>query len=254
MNCVARTVVLLALPVFAACGGGSGDGGASNNGGGNCPAEGQQVSMPCCLDHGVDACGALLFCAAFDGRTEPTCYPERSRADSASCSEDRQCISGACNAVVGACRATPGMPCDLAIGCAPLPDHTRTACVGESGRCEPLRGGALGDPCETIDDCLEGNACLAGRCTFQWDCPLAQGTGPCSVSNLDPEACDACKHEAYEGCNETCWDESQALVDCIDAQGCSPGDEICRKERCAATYCARLTCIAGDCPAYRECY
>ena len=39
-------------------------------------ARSQTLSQPCCTGWGADACGALLFCAAFDGRTQTTCYPD----------------------------------------------------------------------------------------------------------------------------------------------------------------------------------
>lgn len=47
------------------------------------PARG--LSERCCPSFGADACGAGLFCAALDGRTIPTCYPEHSRAEGATC-------------------------------------------------------------------------------------------------------------------------------------------------------------------------
>ncbi len=61
----------------------------------------QAPSQACCLEYGVDACGAGLFCGAFDGRTVPTCYVERSRADGASCTQDIQCVSNSCNLAKG---------------------------------------------------------------------------------------------------------------------------------------------------------
>jgi len=78
------------------------EGGAAGDGGSvvqDCSgvASSQTVSQPCCLASGIDACGANLFCAAFDGRKQPTCYLERSRLDMTECSEDRQCMSGACS-------------------------------------------------------------------------------------------------------------------------------------------------------------
>lgn len=96
----------------------------------------QTVSMPCCLLHGRDACGALLFCAAFDGRTVPTCYPERSRLPEETCAEDVHCASGAC--LGGVCSRSgrdggvnePGLP-DLPVSTGELSCvGTRTAPVG----------------------------------------------------------------------------------------------------------------------------
>jgi hypothetical protein len=250
MNLAVRSLLVFALLIALACGGSSNEGpDSSNEGTGECPDKGQQFSMPCCLDHGREACASLqLFCAAFDG-TGPICYDVYSRADGASCSEDWHCTSGACNANVGVCKATPGMQCDVAIGCAPLRDGTPTVCFG--GRCS---FGEIGDPCETADDCVEGNACPAGRCVYQWDCPLYQGSGPCSIRNQDDNACGECVYDAWRACEDDCFVEGQAVVDCRIAQGCSDGDELCLKERCASVFCAMWTCTVEDCPNYGECF
>jgi hypothetical protein len=94
--------------------GGTGEGGTGDGGpptttvdeprtdastGGSCtfPAS-QALSGPCCTERGADACGAGLFCAAFDGRTQPTCYPEHSRAEGQTCTEDIQCAGNTCDA------------------------------------------------------------------------------------------------------------------------------------------------------------
>ncbi|MCP4806263.1 MAG: hypothetical protein GY913_05700 [Proteobacteria bacterium] len=52
----------------------------------------QQASEPCEPAHGIDACGAGLFCAALDGRSQPTCYPLYSRQNGESCDDDDNCI------------------------------------------------------------------------------------------------------------------------------------------------------------------
>lgn len=96
-------VSVLCCLLFAACGDPDppgGDGGA----GLGCPYPASQpLSGPCCPERGIDACGALLFCAALDGRTVPTCFPERSRKAWESCTEDRQCVKGSCNRAGGFC-------------------------------------------------------------------------------------------------------------------------------------------------------
>ena len=87
----------------------------------------QAASGPCCTEWGADACGAGLFCAAFDGRTQTTCYAERSRADGQTCTENIQCEGNACNAS-GICKkpttTTPPPPpgkctpqCDVDADC-----------------------------------------------------------------------------------------------------------------------------------------
>lgn len=120
----------------------------------------QGASEPCCLAYGIDACGAGLFCAAFDGRTEPTCYVERSQMDGSECTEDRQCASGSCNGEARACRSIPTTSCEPTIGCAPL-DGATYVCV--DGRCARTDGGA-GDPCASAGDCTTGY-CVSSRCT-----------------------------------------------------------------------------------------
>ena len=68
---------------------------------GSCAAKfpsSQSLSQPCCAERGADACGAGLFCAAFDGRTQTTCYAEGSRADGQTCTADIQCSGDSCNA------------------------------------------------------------------------------------------------------------------------------------------------------------
>ncbi|HVH45571.1 MAG TPA: hypothetical protein VM925_24625 [Labilithrix sp.] len=79
----------------------------------------QGPSEPCCSLHGLDACGAGLFCAAFDGRTVTTCYPEHSRASGQDCSAHVQCASSLCKTTSRRCAAMPGTACTLDDGCAP---------------------------------------------------------------------------------------------------------------------------------------
>lgn len=60
------------------------------------PAQGS--SQPCCPNLGVDACGLNLVCTALDGRTQPICYPARSRLDGQTCTADVLCMSQRCQA------------------------------------------------------------------------------------------------------------------------------------------------------------
>lgn len=125
------------------------------------------LSSPCCPSLGVDACGGGLFCAALDGRTVATCYAERSRADGASCTEDRQCTSGECHGALGLCRAMASSACNTTLGCARSPSGQRMVCAeapaGGSGlMCLPTNG-YDDDPCETGADCASGS-CEWGVC------------------------------------------------------------------------------------------
>lgn len=71
---------------------------------------GQTESEPCNPEHEIDACGAGLFCAAFEGREIPTCYRLRSRQSGESCRKDNHCITDNCNK--NKCGLAPsGAPC-----------------------------------------------------------------------------------------------------------------------------------------------
>ena len=119
-------VALAALLAVAACGTGSSTGGALDGGAGDSGRSGfedsdgggsfdaqecssttpaaQGLSQACCLSWGADACGAGLFCGAFDGRTKTTCYPEHSRADGETCTENLQCVNKVCDPTTKACK------------------------------------------------------------------------------------------------------------------------------------------------------
>ena len=87
----------------------SGEAGTGGAGHGQCPhGVSQPLSAPCCLELGIDACGAGLFCAAFDGREQATCYPEYSRGAGQECAEDRHCLSQRCNSETAQCDPRDG--------------------------------------------------------------------------------------------------------------------------------------------------
>lgn len=121
------------------------------------------LSEACCADHGIDACGAGLFCAAFDGRKQTTCYPEYSRVDMAECTEDRHCSSGSCNTQEQRCRSKPTTSCTLAIGCAPDAVGARYGCFGYERVCLPIGDGHPGERCIESTDC-RGGTCADQRC------------------------------------------------------------------------------------------
>ncbi|MFH1809551.1 MAG: hypothetical protein ABIJ09_12460 [Pseudomonadota bacterium] len=92
----------------------------------------QAESEPCCAEWNVDACGAGLFCAAFDGREQTTCYREYSRRNLTSCTEDRQCASASCNTDQSKCRGMQYESCETAVGCAPANAYgTPLSCVSQ---------------------------------------------------------------------------------------------------------------------------
>lgn len=156
----------------------------------------QVMSEPCCPGLGLDACGAGLFCAAFDGRLQPTCYAEYSRKDGADCSEDRQCGSASCNTDVQKCRYVYGVACAADVGCAPTAAGAATVCASEdagkfvcekpgttkvtngyaclsneacaSGYCDSATSvckGALNDKCSSDMGCQSGTCAPYGACS-----------------------------------------------------------------------------------------
>ena len=141
----------------------------------------QGPSEACCPGYGIDACGAGLFCAAFDGRTQATCYVDGSRADQTECSDDHQCTSGSCNATERKCRSLPGFACTSQTGCAAAMGQSYV-CVG--GTCTRSNGEA-GAPCATATDCSGGRSCSAGHL-----CVGADGA-PCDATKPSESQCTA---------------------------------------------------------------
>jgi hypothetical protein len=208
----------------------------------------QGPSEPCCLARGVDACGASLFCAALDGRTQPTCYLERSRLDGQACTADVQCASGGCNVPREACRATPGAPCTAALGCAEAGGR-RHVCADLAGqpRCQPIGSGELGSLCGDDGDCDEGT-CVEGTCAGTSVCGGA-GTGPCSLGA--EQECRSCRFRAFHQCQDACQATWFALYDCMYMKGCA--DETCHAEVCPDAYCAFHECARGACSQHHVC-
>jgi len=128
----------------------------------------QALSQPCCPSWGIDACGALLFCAAFDGRSVATCYPERSQANGDECTEDRQCQSASCDATRSECMPTLGQPCTRDVGCARADESGhRLFCGGDVGH--PLLCNVAG----TLSygaTCANDQACASGDCDVYATC------------------------------------------------------------------------------------
>jgi len=187
-----------------------GDGGAEGDGGTAPATDGglgatqdcggiglsQTVSQPCCLARGIDACGANLFCAAFDGRTQPTCYLERSRADLTECSEDRQCTSGSCNVDSRKCRSMPGGVCNEAVGCATVAS-AKSVCV--AAKCTTTDG-KTGSACARDGDCSDGTCSAAQRCVGKagssCKSPGDCGEGLCCKN----DRCDDCRGGEGDPC------------------------------------------------------
>jgi hypothetical protein len=113
-------------------------------------------SESCCPDYGADACGADLFCAAFDGREIATCYREYSRLGLEECTDDVQCMTQSCNQETKKCRSETSDTCEAATGCADGRYRCANACLFENVVCSTAAD------CDyyTTDSCSGGSRCV----------------------------------------------------------------------------------------------
>ncbi len=230
-------IVMLFLQVCSACGDEQ------------CPGPSRGLTESCCLTHGIDACGSGLFCAAFDGRSIPVCYAERTRDDLTMCTEDRQCRSGSCNSGVNLCRTLsidPQSACTAGVGCVDsLGDLLPCLNVGFGYECT-YTDGNLHDPCNTDADCnidfcdLATMQCsyeIEGACASNADCAYdglvckyfpTRGNMLCAdetemmPNSTDPECVAlACDWSVPLKCTSFCIpDTEECLYDCCNLYGC----------------------------------
>ncbi|WP_050724463.1 hypothetical protein [Vulgatibacter incomptus] len=224
-----RLAAAFALFVFASCGDGATDSSCDY------PTT-QGLTMPCCESRGVDACGAGLFCAAFDGRRQATCYSERSRSDGASCTADLHCMSGSCDPSAERCRALPGTKCEAALGCAPDTTGHRYVCLDAT--CVPVGNGGYDQPCVDATDCAS-DVCENNHCVG--DCRIGNGRGPCTTDRSSV-ACNNCITSAIG--STTCWNPCNNLIN--ECASCR--DKICECE------CEVNICVAAACPGFAACF
>jgi hypothetical protein len=174
----------------------------------------QTLSEPCCADYGPDACGAGLFCAAFDGRTELTCYAEGSRLDMTECTADIQCASGVCAPTASKCRSMPGAACNDAIGCAKV-GNSQYVCVG--GNCQ-FTAAKLGDPCNAETSCQVGQ-CISGVC-LGVEGTTCSDSSDCRSDLCCNGTCDACG----QGIGQQCTPPPFPILVCKPGLTCCPLD------------------------------
>ena len=250
-------------------GGGQGVGGGT--GGGifqDCAAlmTSQPVSAPCCLAHGIDACGASLFCAAFDGRTQPTCYTERSRLDGESCGDHRHCASGACNTAVGKCQSMPGTACTEPVGCAPDGQQHRYFCntLLQNPTCRQVGDGSGESACGTAADCKSGvcmqhlcKSALGERCQDDMSC----GQGECVLCTAARvrtyRVCSNGQNNVYQCLRKCTGPFENYLEKCWDKAACSSGSD-CESGVCLNGSCRAAVgdgCLPGSkCSSGGECF
>ena len=247
-------------------------GGPAVDGGGSSGCTGlrksQGLSQPCCPGFGVDACGAGLFCAAFDGRTQPTCYAEGSRKDLESCTADKQCQSGSCETKAGRCQSVPGGSCDPAIGCVTV-DGKRYGCDERSStkRCTPLGDGTFGSFCLAPEDCrtawCDKNQCgcksgehvCGERCvsntaiatcgTSCTSCPTPTNGKPTCNGSFCGVQCES----GYTACGSKCVSN----LEC-PCNGCDDGNP-CTVDTCNAGSCSHTPSSSlASCGYQGRCY
>lgn len=181
-------------------------------------AKSQTVSQPCCLADGVDACGAMLFCAAFDGRTQPTCYLDHTRLDGTECSGDAQCASGTCNMKNKKCKSMPGATCNTTTGCAA---YMAQKYICAAGKCTTTTG-APSSACETDSDCKNGSCDPTSHCAGKTGA-TCHGQSDCSADlcckgNGSDMQCQDCRGGAGDQCGAFFGDCRPGLS-CCDLSG-----------------------------------
>ena len=201
----------------------------------------QSVSEECCLAFGIDACGAGLFCAAFDGRTLATCYALGSRLAGQECTADEHCATGTCGPS-GHCAATPGQPCTAADGCATV-GTMHYLCI--EGSCARTTG-EVGSACLAASDC-NAPYCVMSRCTS------GQVGADCGA---DPDCASAICYAAHCSAGDTS-SQCDTSADCADGLECPPSGivRMCRQAAptsCTAdAECPRGGCYMGMCVTHR---
>lgn len=246
-------VWVLSFLLLAACDDSSGPTGGDGGSGPACPHPASQpLSSPCCPEHGIDACGAQLFCAAFDGRTVPTCFAERSRLAGESCTEDRQCLTGSCNQAAGACRAGNLQGCTPEVGCAPSESFHGLAFACHEGRCRAVEYGNVGDVCLEDVDCLS-RECVDATCTAP-RCGIGTGgLGPCA-RYWPSEDCYECIGTDLFYCEadlSPCNPVESAYILCMEA---CKGDERCQVRECGDLWCGVAECLNRQCEWVASCF
>lgn len=258
------------------CGGAS-DGAVLDSDAGTTPRDGsdasapsmlppsQGLSQPCEPSYGLDACGAALFCAAFDGRTIPTCYPEGVRRSGEACGEDRHCATQSCHAELRRCRAGSYQSCELALGCAESDEY----CSAQATSCRTVGDGTEGAACGVDAHCGEGGQCrgetcrrpsqMTATCQTYEDCERGRscvfhpGIGSRCLRTCDPFALGNPCGEGWD-----CWSFSDQQSGVCLALNCTPFT-CSANETCAVTLdLAReewLGCIpAGAVPPGGNCF
>ena len=179
-------------------------------------------------------------------------------ADQSACDDGDACTTDdACSA--GLCAGEP-------VGCDDGDPCTDDACEPATGAC--VHPGALGAPCDDLDECTAGEACTGdgacsgglavcecvtdGDCAPKEDGDLCNGTLHCidHTCALDPETIVACPDVAIAPCLvNTCVAATGgcSLIAREDATPCSDGTECTMGDSCQKGVCvgAKISCDDG---------
>lgn len=220
------------------------------------------LSESCCESYGVDACGAGLFCAAFDERDVSTCYANRTRSPGQTCSDDEHCSTAQCSEH-GFCAALPTMTCEPEWGCTGMEAGGRYVCA--DGQCQPT--GRASGYCLDASDC-EGYLCVDARCVEPTASKMAgeacDVSGECASRNCFEGAC-SCDKNSNAGCPQgercsggshvtwgtTCGDKSQGGSSCRNNEECA--SELCNSRTCAGVSGGACTEAGGCVTANEQC-
>ncbi len=165
------------------------------------------------------------------------------------CDDGNPCTQDKCDAVSGACAASPsdaacsdGNACTAGdackngscqagsvTGCDDKNPCTVDTCDASTGACQVLFNTA---PCDDGDACSVGDSCASGTCQPGAEKPCAD-SNTCTSDSCNPQT-GACVHAAISGCGDGC----------SKAGDCKAGD-VCNEAACVSGKCAFLPTSAG---------
>ena len=165
------------------------------------------------------------------------------------CDDGNPCTQDKCDAVSGACAASPsdaacsdGNACTAGdackngscqagsvTGCDDKNPCTVDTCDASTGACQVLFNTA---PCDDGDACSVGDSCASGTCKPGAEKPCAD-SNTCTSDSCNPQT-GACVHAAISGCGDGC----------SKAGDCKAGD-VCNEAACVSGKCAFLPTSAG---------
>ncbi len=196
------------------------------------------LSQRCCPSLGVDACGPGLFCAAFDGRQYAACYADHARLDGQTCTDDRQCLSYACNPDKGVCRASPLQACSMSVGCGPGPSVGHWVCA--NGTCASTTG-AVGAACGLGSECLSGY-CVSAKCTEGTNGAKCATPSDCASRYCVSSSCTSGRDGAKCQTANDCQSNRCASGQCSDG---AAGSECKNPSDCLSGFCVGGSCRTG---------